>query len=269
MKKTVGWIAAILLLGAGSAQAASLYNQDFSTDTAGWFPFGGSVTRDTDTATVIGSAYTNFGGYNFGAGSVPTVFQEFYTSLDIYLDLDGGWANDTRFDYTSAISSASGGHLRDFAFNAGFYNDGPASAPNRFIVSASNNTGRANSYPKNPGRNPIEIDESGWYTFEHHFYDDGGVLAVDMSIFDSSSSLVNTWTLSNAADLISLVGGNRYGWFANNEFPEGNIPLISGGLEIDNARLDTVAVVPLPGAAGLGLLGLGLVGVRRRFRKAA
>lgn len=47
-----------------------------------------------------------------------------------------------------------------------------------------------------------------------------GVESVDMSVFSPLGVLLYTWTLSNPADLIpSVVGGNRYGWFAYNEFP--------------------------------------------------
>lgn len=258
--KKLFWIVTAAIIGVGSAQAASVYNQDFSTDTNDWS--GATLILspvDTDTASAVGGAFTRFGGYNFGAGNaVPTVFQEYYTSLDIYLDLTGGWANDTRFDWSSAINNSAGTFQRDFIFNAGFYNDstGPGANTNRFVISASNNSQPGSAYAKNPARDPIAISTSGWYTFEHHFYDNGGVLAVDMSIFDTSSnSLVHQWTLSNSLDLIAGIGGNRYGWFDYSTF---------SGLEIDNAHLETAAVVPVPAAAGLGMLGMGLVGYLRR-----
>ncbi len=99
------------------------------------------------------------------------------------------------------------------------------------MFSASNNTGRANSFPKNPGRDPIAISAAGWYTFQHHFYNNGsGVLAVDLSILDAGGAVLKTWTLSDSSDVIGVtVGGNRYGWFATNEF---------SFLAIDNSRLD-------------------------------
>jgi len=82
-------------------------------------------------------------------------------------------------------------------------------------MSASNNSG---GWPANPARDPLTISASGWYTFEHIFYDDGtGVLAVDMRVLNDSGDVLNIWTLSNPADLIAtIVGGNRYGWFATN-----------------------------------------------------
>ncbi len=52
-----------------------------------------------------------------------------------------------------------------------------------------------------------------------------------MSIFDSSNALVNGWTLSDPADLIAGIGGNRYGWFDYNQFST---------LAFDNAELSTV-----------------------------
>jgi hypothetical protein len=266
-----------MLLVASAAPAATLYSNGFETNTSDWSAGVSRVPTGTNGVTSASgsfhgqaagnpaSSFTQWGGYNYGAGNaVPTAFQEYTTSLDIYLNVGGGFANDTRFDFTSAINNAAGTHKRDFAFNGGFYND--ASAPgagNRFVFSASNSTGRANSFPKNPGRDPIAITASGWYTFQHHFYDNAGVLAVDLSILDATSTLVNTWTLSTLADTIATVGGNRYGWFANNEF---------SFLAIDNASLNTAAApVPLPMAAvaGFALIG-GLGGVKglRRFRRA-
>jgi hypothetical protein len=152
--------------------------------------------------------------------------------VDIYLNVGGGWANDTRFDFDSAINNSLGTFRRDFIFNGGFYNDtdgSPGSGTNRFIISASNNSQPGSAFAKNPGRSPIAISTTGWYTFTHHFSDIGGVLSVDLRIFDSSNLLVGSWTLSDASDLIALIGGNRYGWFDYNQFSV---------LAFDNAKLE-------------------------------
>jgi hypothetical protein len=262
------WIAlAVVLVGlvAGQAQAA-VYSNGFETDTTGWsgatrVPSGtGGITSSGGSFhATTGTGFTTWGGYNYGAGNaVPTVFQEYRTSIDIYLDVDGGFANHTRFDFSSAINNAAGTHLRDFIFNAGFYDDatGPGAGTDRFVISASNNSQPGSAFAKNPARSPIAISTTGWYTFEHHFYDNGGVLAVDMSIVDGSDSVVGSWTLSNPADVIAGVGGNRYGWFDFNEFP--------GGIAIDNS---TLAAVPEPASLaiwGLGVLGLGVAARRRK-----
>jgi hypothetical protein len=100
-------------------------------------------------------------------------------------------------------------------FNAGCY----TTAANHFTISASNNAGRGNSFPADPGRDPIDIPSSGWYTFQHHFYNDSGVLAADLSILDAGGNVVHTWKLSDPTDTIGGIGGPAYGWFASNEFP--------------------------------------------------
>ncbi|MBK8316606.1 MAG: hypothetical protein IPL01_22375 [Acidobacteria bacterium] len=235
-----------------TTQAASLtqFFQGFEVDNSGWNLSGGTndatrvasgtngITSKTGgfhgTATGSGaggteldSAFTRWGGYNgvpgcSGSACVGTFPANGYTtSVDIYLNLAATSTNDTRFDFTSAVNQPSGPHRRDFAFNAGFYNDTDVTGSGpRFVVSASNNTNRSGAFPKNPGRSPFTIAATGWYTFLHTFRNNGsGILAVDLSILNMSGTVLNTWTLSDPTDTIGVnVGGNRYGWFANNEF---------------------------------------------------
>jgi hypothetical protein len=136
-----------------------------------------------------------------------------------------GYANDTRFDWTSAIGTPDCNHRRDFVFNAGYYNDTDATGTGpRFVISASNNATRSGANPKNPGRMPYSIYIEGWYTFEHRFYavppGPGGVLRVDLTIKDALGVPLMMWTLSDPSDIIgTTVGGNQYGWFVINEFP--------------------------------------------------
>jgi hypothetical protein len=224
-------LATIGMLVAGSASAsAQTYFNGFETDIAGWetptrVPSGtGGITSSTGafhaTTSAFAGDFTRWGGYNYGAGNaVPTVFREYTTSLDIYLNVEGGWANNTRFDFTSAINNSGGTHLSDFIFNGGFYNDtdaSPGSGTSRFVISASYNSQPGSAFAKNPGFDPIAISTTGWYTFQHHFYNNAGVLNVDMSIYDANGDLVKTWTRVSAP--ITGVGGNRYGWFDYNEF---------------------------------------------------
>ena len=264
------------VLCAESAQAGTLFSNGFETDVNGWLTptrvasgTGGVTSADGSFHARAGTDFTRWGGYNCGAGdAVPTAFQEYWTTVDIYLDVDGGWADNTRFDFASAINGAGGTHRRDFIFNAGFYGDtdmtGPGAGTDRFVISASNNSQPGSAFAKNPARSPISIGTTGWYTFEHHFYDNAGTLAVDMRILDASDTLVNSWTLSDVTDLIGLVGGNRYGWFDYNQF---------GALAIDNTALRTADLVPLPGAAWSGLALLGAIGgttlIRRRRARAS
>ena len=268
------------LLGAVGAalptQAGVLYSNGFETNITDWNAFGGGfnatrVASGTNGVTsesgsfhaensATGSA-SRWGGYNYGAGNaVATVFQEYWTEVGVYLDVGGGWANDTRFDFSSAINNAAGLHRRDFTFNGGFYNDSdgsPGTGTNRFIFSASNNSQPGSAFAKNPARSPIAISTTGWFTFQHHFYNNAGVLAADMTIFDSSNLPVGFWMLSDPSDLIGGIGGNRYGWFAYNQFST---------LAFDNAELRTLdAAVPEPGTwtllviALLSLFGFGMM----------
>ena len=246
--------------------ATLAYEQGFEVDTDGWQAFGGgsSLSRVPDGTNGISSAdgdfhaevvvggFTNFGGYSTAGSELG-----FLSTLDIYLSVTDGWANDTRVDYSVAASNTSGGHLRDFIFNMGFYDEvSGAGTNNGFIISAGFNSGRANSFPSNPGQDPISITDSGWYTFQHLFQEGAdGALEVTMAIVDENGNAMGSWTLSNATDdWSSVFGGNRYGWMLNNEFTF---------LAIDNS---TLTVAPEPGRAmllSLALLGW-LVQSRRR-----
>jgi hypothetical protein len=204
--------------------------QGFETGTVGWYhddavtpalQVCGVFPPDEGSCVALapngpsGSDFTRWGGYSnvFPSGG-------YTTSVDVYLDVEGGYANDTRFDFTSAINGTDCNHRRDFAFNAGYYNDTDATGTGaRFVISASNNTGRGNSSPKNSGRDPFAVAVTGWYTFKHQFSGTpGNPLSVQLSVSGPGGS--HSWTLSDPSDIIgAAVGGNRYGWFANQEFP--------------------------------------------------
>jgi hypothetical protein len=231
----------VVVLSAIQVLAATHYFQGFETDIYDWSGVTRAASGTNGVPSAAGDfhaeaaftaapgtsgAITHFGGYEptFPAGG-------YTTSVDVYLNVGANDPNDTRFDWSSAINNATGSHRRDFVFNAGFYNDsdGTGSGP-RFVISASNNANRSAAYPKNPGKDPFTITATGWYTFEHRFYNKGlGVLAADLRITTLSGAPLHTWNLSDATDVIgSTVGGHRYGWFVIQEFPV---------LAIDNVNL--------------------------------
>jgi hypothetical protein len=238
-----------------AAAPPGTYFQGFERDTSGWFPGGdrGIVRKPSGYvnggyASGVPSAsgrwharlpethpltpcvrscdgpFTRWGGYSatFPPGG-------YLTQLDIYMDV--AWAGthpDTRFDWISAINNNTGGFLRDFVFNVG-------TTPTGFIVQSSTNSTRsgANPYvpcpspstPPNVCRPPATISASGWYTFRHTFRDSAGTLAIDFDILRQDTGTPTAhWTIF--ADPMSAVGGNRYGWFSNEEIPD---------LAIDNA----------------------------------
>jgi hypothetical protein len=244
------------------------YFNGFETNTAGWFNYAGAtVTRvpsgsSSTYANGISAAsgnyfarlslgtnftcqsgagtqdwfvgpYTNWGGYSsiFPPGG-------YQTGVDIYLDV--GWAAthpDQRFDWSSAINDPTGQFRRDFVFNVGTQPVGDA-VPG-FYISGGNNSTRCGAFPEDVGHQPVKILDSGWYTFEHTFTGvTGGPLVVNMAVIQKSTNAVmGTWTRSDPTDIIGVtVGGNRYGWFVQNEID---------GLAIDNSFRTGALSTPL------------------------
>ena len=168
---------------------------------------------------VFTGPFTNWGGYSsiFPTGG-------YQTRVDVYLDVT--WASthlDKRLDWSSAINNTSGSHRRDFVFNVG-------TEPSGFVISGSNNATRCGANPANPDRTPTLVTLSGWYTFEHTFAGvPGGPLTVILRVIQKSTAAVlGTWVLTDPSDIIDVtVGGNRYGWFVQNEIDD---------LAIDNSE---------------------------------
>jgi hypothetical protein len=238
------------------------YFNGFETDTAGWFNFSGAtITRvpsgslSTYASGVVaasGSYYARLGqdpspdSCTFGGGTAPIYYGPYtkwggyssifppggyQTGVDIYLDVPYAQAHlDTRFDWSSAIDMPDGSFRRDFVFNAGTDALG-------FVISAGNNATRCGANPADLGHLPVHISTSGWYTFEHSFTGvTGGPLFVVFTIKDSLGAVVATWTRSDPTDIIGVtVGGNRYGWFVQNEFD---------GLAIDNSFRTGIVSTP-------------------------
>lgn len=217
-----------------------------------WFAYGSSVNKVvsnpegitaksgdffgaiTPPATGYTGTFTRLGGFTktFGSG--------FKASLDVYIDLSDLKVADGTYgwDLSTAVCNQNGEHRRDFVFHVAAY------GPGKVYVAASNNS---NSAPRKDleSLDHAEITESGWYTFEWNFRDDGsGVLAVDFVLRNATANQVWTNTRSNASDLIdTVVGGNGYMWFTF---------LSTDYLAIDNASLNQPETPVVTGARSDG-----------------
>lgn len=221
MRKTFVATAAMLITvgTAGAASATAGWDQGFETDTAGWQDSSngwyGTIERVGSGTDGISSAE---GGYhavvNGGGGSAP--FSDFggyedewpgdyVAEVDVYLD--PSWPAGAGFDYAVAASGSDGNHQRDFIFHVT-----SDTSTGDLLVGGSNNTSFT-AREDLETLNHAVVDQAGWYTLQHVFYDAGGVLAVDLNLLDSTGSVVFTETRTTEQDAIGEIGGNRYGWF--------------------------------------------------------
>jgi len=217
-----------------SIDCPAAFDQGFETDIVGWIDEKEAGWEDYGIITRTASVNSSEGDYHsVFEGKVSGPFTRFdgYTDswpgtwvaeLDVYLD--PVWTDGEAFDYSVAANGTNGAHLQDFIFNV--VKDISNSA---LYVAASNN-----SYT--PPRqdletiNHYEITAAGWFTLQHVFYDNGGVLSVDMNLLDDGGNVLWTETRTDPTNLIpSVVGGNRYGWF-----PFINV---AGGIMIDETQL--------------------------------
>ncbi|MBK7094708.1 MAG: HYR domain-containing protein [Saprospiraceae bacterium] len=170
---------------------------------------GSGAAHGVINSTVIPTAPDDYTGIFSRIGGYDNAFgRGFISSVDVYFDLgDPKVANSTYgWDVSTAVNNQAGGHRRDFIFHA-------AGEPGKIIIAADNGTTfeRRNDLS---AVNHYDVTVSGWYRMEWVFRNDGGILAVDCNLYNSSGTLLWTETRSDATDLIaSVIGGNRYMWF--------------------------------------------------------
>jgi len=221
--------------------ALTRFEDSFEAGGEAFVPFGSTVTQEASGSNGVtssdgaghlrisdasGGAFTRFDGYRSGESEGLT------TKIDIYLDT--GMATGEGFDYSVAANSQSGGHLRDFIFHVAKDAD-----TGTLLVGGSNNSSNSTAATGLEAGNHAEITSSGWYTFEHKFYEnEDGNLEVAMNVYDAAGTWVFTEVRSDAGDdFDTMFGGNRYGWFT---FVD-----VTGGIAVDNVTLSTLNTDPV------------------------
>lgn len=189
----------------------STWFQGFEVDAIDWTNTSRVPSNSNGVTSAAGDfhgeatsgAFTRFNAYS---AAWPG---DYKTEIDAYLD--PAWEVGQGFDYSVASSNSAGALRRDFIFHVGVHADG------RLLVNGSNNTDFVVNDFKllNDGDGtPYHVTTAGWYKFRHVFYDDAGVLAVDLQLVNSGGTVLFTTTRKNVTDLIGTnIGGNRYGWF--------------------------------------------------------
>jgi hypothetical protein len=229
-----GWIDSPAGAFVGPSAFGTVWDQDFSVGTEGWFDPITAVGNGT--ARVEGGAFSRFDGYH------DTWNGTWVAEVDVYLDPT--WAVGQGFDYSVAANGSDGNHQRDYIFHVGVV------AGSGLLVNGSNNA----DFTTNPykllndnGGVYHEVTQAGWYTLQHVFYDAGGYLAVDLNLLDSGSNVLWTAIRENVADTIpGEVGGNRYSWFTHID--------VSGGILIDNHQRFANAPTFPTGKANFGFM---------------
>ena len=217
------------------------YEQGFEKNTSGWFDDStdgyGDITRVRTGYDGIKSADDRFHAIVTQSGpagdeSGPVLRFDGYSSdwsgdwtAQIKVYLDTNMALGEGFDYSVAAQGSNDAHRRDFIFHVT-----KDTSTGDLLVGGSNNTNFDPQENLESGNHYV-VDESGWYTLEHHFRDHNGVLAVDLNLKDQNGNVLWTETREDASDLIeSVVGQNRYGWFTNID--------VAGGVAIDSAKIE-------------------------------
>lgn len=261
-KQVVGAMVAAVALGmASSAPAAIEYDQDVTPDLInGSGNDNGAFTTDRDNGVELGlrgklrhnasgNPENTFnsngdGTYTFNVGvapgqSLPTAEWSFEWSINTdYLGTSGLNLND--FNYVLGLDTDPG-------LGTSFITFDPI-------------------HDVNPGTGTVQWD----HAMGDNSTGNGGGVSISNSSNDAAGYATNIDTYNVAQQ------SWKPHWFIPGFDPnvEGTYDFYlaafdGNGAQVARTDIQIGAVVPIPGAAGLGLLGLGLIGAHRRFRKKA
>ncbi|MCO5189212.1 MAG: hypothetical protein M9918_13595 [Anaerolineae bacterium] len=209
----------VLVLSVQAATPLQPYSQGFEVNASGWFDYGtGTVaqvpsgTNGITSASGIGHGEVTATSVSYGPFSRFAAYSDMWPTggwtaeLDVYLDIS--WPLGSGFEWDVAANGTDNEHQRDFIFHIT-----KDTSTGMLLVAGSNNSNYA---PREDLEtlNHYVVLATGWYTLQHVFRDDAGVLAVDLNLLDSGGTILFTETRSAPSDTIPAeVGGNRYGWF--------------------------------------------------------
>lgn len=217
--------------GEGNEEPEALYFNGFETDTAGWDENGGALTRVASGTDGVAADNGNFFAQITAEapytdwGNPASTFPEsgYTTEVDVYLDMAKADGSSTKnFEWDSAINDTFGDFLEEAFFDVRTDPDTAGEwqvslrqvGPDGFM-----------------GQPWVGITDSGWYTFQTHFYEGGdGLLYFELTVRDEDGNVVTTHTYGGYSEYVvdDDAGAPRYGWFSNVDFDV---------LPIDNTRL--------------------------------